>query len=418
MLHDHKQFLGAPVPLRRETVLTWVCGALCLALLGLLAARGILREPAGVSSYGALADAFLHGRLYVEKCPEIDCAVFNGRTYIIFPPLPALTLIPFVALTGLPAFKGAIALALIFAAISLFVWRRIFDEMNVDRVSANWLLAAIAFSSPLFYVVMKANGAWFMAQSLGFLMATLAIASALLWRNLWLACGFAALGFLCRQMLIFYPLFLLLLAMPAGERLMPPSFARIRSIALAALPVLAALALIFAYNYARFGNPLDTGYGHISNPGSTDYITRRLQDYGLFSPRYVLFNLYHLFLQGFHAEFDATHRVALTGIDWNGAALLVACPWIALAYYMKFDRIAVAGLAVIAVIAGITLFYHSNGYAQIGAMRYALDWLPIAFVLLARSARPEAFRALPLLVTIAIAMNALSIATSVFAAGR
>lgn len=418
MLHDHKAFLATPAPLRRESVLTWVCGALCIALLGLLAARGILREPAGVSSFGALADAFLHGRLHVERCPEIDCAVFGGKTYVIFPPLPALALLPFVALTGLPAFKGAIALAMIFAALALLIWRRIFAALDVNSVSANWLLAAIAFSSPLFYVVMKANGAWFMAQSLGFLMATLAIASVVLWRSLFFACVFAGLGFLCRQMLIFYPLFLLVLAMEPGEKVWRPSLSRIRSIALAALPVLAALALIFAYNYARFGNPLDTGYAHISNPGSEDYITRRLQDIGLFSPKYLIFNLYHLFLQGFHAEFDASHRVALTGIDWNGVALLVACPWIALAFYMKFDRVAAGGLVVIAIIAGITLFYHSNGYAQIGAMRYALDWLPVAFVLMARSARPEAFRALPLLVTIAIAMNALAIATSVLAAGR
>jgi len=418
MLHDHKQFLAPAVPLRRESVLTWITGVICLALIGLLAARGIWREPAGVSSYGALADAFIHGRLFVEACPEIDCAVFNGRTYIIFPPLPAVLLTPFVAITGLAAFKGAVALAALLVAVALYIWRRMFEAMNIERSTANWLVAAIAFSSPLFYVVMKSNGAWFFAQSVGFLMTTLALASIILWRNLLLACVFVGLGFLCRQMLIFYPLFLLLLAMSPEERLFKPSVARIKSVAIAALPVLAALAIIFAYNHARFGAPLDTGYGYISNPGSTDYITRRLQDYGLFSVHYVLFNLYHLLLQGFHAEFDAVHRVKLIGIDWNGAALLVACPWLALAFYMRFDRIAAAGLVVVGVIAGITLFYHSNGYAQIGTMRYALDWLPIIFVLMARSVKPEAFRALPLLVTIAIAMNTLSIATSIFAAGR
>jgi len=43
----------------------------------------------------------------------------------------------------------------------------------------------------------------------------------------------------------------------------------------------------------------------------------------------------------------------------------------------------VAGaLAVSAVIAGITLFYHSNGFSQYNAQRYALDWLPLLLVFL------------------------------------
>ncbi len=416
MLYDHMRVYHPLAPLKRETVLTFLCTAICVVLLAMLVARGLLREPAGASSFAALADAFLHGRLSVNGCPEIDCAVFNGQTYIIFPPLPALLLMPVVSITGLGAFKGATSIALVLAAISLALWRRIFEALRVERTAALWLVAAIAFSSPLYYVVLKGNGVWFFAQTAGFLMATLAIASVILWRSLALACLFAALGFLCRQMLIFYPLFLLVLALRPDEKLLRPSFARIRSIALAALPVIAALGLIFAYNYARFGNPLDTGYAYINNPGSQDYISGRIAEYGLFSTKYLLFNLYHFFLQGFHAEFGAMQHTRLTGIDWNGTALLIACPWIALLFYLHYDRVAAAGLTVIAVIAGITLFYHSNGYAQIGAARYTLDWMPIALVLMARSARPEAFRALPLLVTIAIVMNAMAIGTAIFAA--
>ena len=418
MLYDHTRVYHPLAPLKRETALTIVCTAICVILLAMLVARGLIREPAGASSFAALADAFLHGRLSVNGCPEIDCAVFNGQTYIIFPPLPALLLMPVVAITGLSAFKGAVSIAIVLAAVSLVLWRRIFEALRVERAAALWLVTAVAFSSPLYYVVLKGNGAWFFAQTVGFLMATLAIASVILWRSLALACLFAALGFLCRQMLIFYPLFLLVLALRPDEKLLRPSLARISSVALAALPVIAGLGMIFAYNYARFGNPLDTGYAYINNPGSQDYISGRIADYGLFSTKYLLFNLYHLFLQGFHAEFNALHQTGLTGIDWNGTALLIACPWIALMFYMHFDRVAGAGLAVIAVIAGITLFYHSNGYAQIGAMRYVLDWMPGALVLMARSTRPDAFRALPLLVTLAIAMNAMAIATAMFAAGK
>ena len=66
-----------------------------------------------------------------------------------------------VALTGLDAFKGAIPIAAVMAAFSLLLWRRLFEAMHVERAAAIWLVIAMAFSSPLYYVVLKANGAWF-----------------------------------------------------------------------------------------------------------------------------------------------------------------------------------------------------------------------------------------------------------------
>ena len=55
--------------------------------------------------------------------------------------------------------------------------------------------------------------------------------------------------------------------------------------------------------------------------------------------------------------------------------------------------------ATIAVIAGITLFYYSNGADQIATQRYVLDWLPILMVLMVRGERPPVFAGRPLLVT-------------------
>lgn len=410
-------FEPGAAPLSRETALTIICSALAAGFVLLLLARGLLSERVGASSFAALADAFLHGRLYIARCPEIDCAVFAGRTYVIFPPLPAVILSPVVALTGPAGFKGAIFIATLAGAVSLLVWRRILAELDVEHSARCWILAAIALTSPLYYVTLKAEGAWFFAQTLAFLFATLAIASVLIWNNLFLAGVFAALGFLCRQMLVFYPLFLLVISFGAQGRLWSPALVRMRAALLVGAPMAVAIGLMMAYNYARFGDGFDTGYRYISNPGAEGFLGARMAEEGLFSARYLVFNLYHLFLQGFHAEFDALLKVRLTGVDWNGTAALVACPWLALAFYMRFDRVAAAGIAVIALIAGITLFYHSSGYAQLGATRYILDWLPVALALMARTERPAAFRALPLLVVVSALMNAAAIATPMLAQG-
>ncbi|KMO42581.1 hypothetical protein VQ02_02590 [Methylobacterium variabile] len=398
----------------RNRALAFLAGLGALALLGLLILRGALRDP-GLNSHGALADAFLHGRLWVESCPEIDCALFQGRTYVIFPPLPAVVALPFVAVFGFPGFKGFVLLALALAGLSLWAWHRIFRALDVEDADAFWLLAAIAFASPLFQVTLRSEGVWFYAQAVGFLMTTLSLWAVICRRSLPLAGLFVALAFLCRQMAIFYPLFLLVLAMPREEGWRETARRLVRPVLLAGIPVVAALVAYFVYNYVRFGSPTETGYAFIHNPGSTGFIWRRITEVGLFSRDYVLFNVLYLFLQGIHFEFGGPYLTQLTGLDRSGSALLVMCPWLLLAFYARLDRAFAAGAVVIAIIAGITLFYHSNGADQTATQRYALDWLPILIVLMLRAERPRAYAALPLLVTWGILANAaVTLLTSVY----
>ncbi len=125
----------SPTPLRRERVLVAICALMCAALGVLLLARIGLRWGATASSYAALSDAFLHGRLWIEKCPEIDCALWQGRTYVIFPPLPATLLAPFVVFTG-AGFKGQMLVALALVVATLWLWRRIFRALEVERASS------------------------------------------------------------------------------------------------------------------------------------------------------------------------------------------------------------------------------------------------------------------------------------------
>lgn len=392
------------VSMRRDGVLAGLTAFAGFVLLALLLGRGALRD-AGVNSHGALADAFLHGRLWVERCPEIDCALFEGRTYVIFPPLPALLLTPFVALFGFPGFKGFVLLGLCLSGLSLFAWSRIFRALDVSRTERLWLLAALAFASPLYQVTLRSDGVWFFSQTVGFLMMTLSLWAVIVRGALPLAGLFVGLAFLCRQMAIFYPLFLLFLALPGGRPVLPSLSRLVKPVLLASLPVAAALAVYCAYNAARFGSPFETGYAYIHNPGQDSFIWRRITESGLFSRDYLLFNALYLFLQGIHFEFGGPRLTALTGFDKAGTALLVASPWLLLAFYARLDRVFAAGAAVIAVIAGITLFYHSNGAEQIATQRYALDWLPILIVLMVRGERPPAFAALPLLVTWGVVAN-------------
>ncbi len=295
-------------------------------------------------------------------------------------------------------------------AIGLWAWHRILRALDVEDADALWILAAIAFASPLFQVTLRSEGVWFYAQSVAFLMTTLSLWAVICRRSLPLAGLFVALAFLCRQMAIFYPLFLLVLALPRheGRRGEWRETARdlVRPVLLAGIPVALAVVAYCAYNYARFGSPTETGYAFIHNPGSAGFIWRRIAEVGIFSRDYLLFNTLYLFLQGIHFEFGGPYLTQLTGIDRSGASVLVMGPWLLLAVYARLDRAFAAGAVVVAIIAGITLFYHSNGADQTATQRYTLDWLPILIVLMLRGERPRAFAALPLLVTWGILANA------------
>ena len=109
-----------------------------LGLAAVLAAGLILQmlSEEGISnSYALLADSFLSGRLDVTECVDIDCAFYDGKYYVVFPPGPALVALPFVAVFGV-SFAGFIALTSVLSGASLVVWWRILGLLRVERMTA------------------------------------------------------------------------------------------------------------------------------------------------------------------------------------------------------------------------------------------------------------------------------------------
>ncbi|MEJ8572626.1 glycosyltransferase family 39 protein [Microbaculum marinum] len=390
----------------RGMVLLAVAGLLAAILLAGLLLRA-LTEPGDTNSYAPLADAFLHGRLDITGCVDVDCAIHDGRTWVIFPPLPAVLAMPFVAMFG-PGFAGFIALALVATAVSLWMWWRIFGRLSLDRPAAIWLLLALAFGTPLYYVTIRGDGVWFFAQSTAFLLVTFAIHQTLRGSTLWLAGLAIGLAFLSRQMSLFYLPFLFVLALRTDEPLISLRWPHWRRALALGLPVAAALAVYFLYNYARFGDPLDTGYGYMMPPGPDDrtMVDDRLDRYGLFSSAYLLFNVMYLFVQGFHLEFAGPTMTVPQMLDSAGTSLLAASPFVLLAVFAPLRRPVAIGVLTILIIAVPILFYHSNGFTQYNAQRYVLDWLPVLLVILAFALRrAHLLPALQVLVTYAIGLN-------------
>lgn len=377
----------------KHIAITTILGGLVLAFVGVLA-LAILREAPGSNSYALLAEGWLNGRFDTDKCFDGDCALYNGLTYIIFPPLPGAITLPFVALFGSDFRFFTVLSALAFAG-SGWLWWQIFRRQEAGRDQALLLVLLTLFATPLAFVVLRGDGVWFFAQSWGFFFSTAALYAALVRRNALLAGLFIGMAFLCRQMTILYLPVLYVLLLDANTAWYRIDFAAIkRALALAAFPIIAIL-IYFAYNYARFGSPLETGYSYIfplewDTAGSGGFFLRlRVRELGIFSPDYFLFNAIYMFIAGPHVDFAGRYMTEMAGFDINGASLFLVTPLLLIAFLGKWDRAFWFGLGTCAVVMGLTLLYHSNGFSQYSAQRYALDWLPILLVFLGRALKPE-----------------------------
>jgi len=158
---------------------------------------------------------------------------------------------------------------------------------------------------------------------------------------------------------------------------------------------LIAFAIYFAYNYLRFGSPMETGYSYIfpiewqgTEYDAGQFLKDRVRDLGIFSRQYFPFNAIYMFIAGPHVEFGGKYMTDMVSFDVNGASLFLVTPVFLLALLAPWNRSFWFGLGTVAIILGMTLFYHSNGFSQYSAQRYALDWLPILLIFLARGVQP------------------------------
>ena len=387
-------------------VLFAIAALMALALLGGLALYAFLENP-GSNSYALLAEAFLNGRLDTTTCFDGDCARFEDKIFVMFPPVPAIIALPFVALFGVE-FSGFVLISALAFALSVWLWWQIFEGLKLDRDVAIWLLLGLAFATPLYYVTIRGDGVWFFAQSIGFAFTSLAIHQMVRGGSLIVAGACIGAAFLCRQMAVFYLPFLFALSLDRFEPLISFSRDHIIRVLKLGLPVAAAVGVYLAYNYLRFGDPMQTGYPYMMGAEMAEggsIINYRLAEHGLWSLAYFLFNTVYLFLQGFHLEFTGNSMVEPLALDPSGTAILAASPFVLFAFFAPMRRPVLIGVVTILAIAVPTLFYHSNGFSQYNVQRYALDWLPILFYILAVALAERDLRGLALLVTYGIGLN-------------
>jgi len=371
-----------PAPSRSQAA---VVGLAVAAVAVLVYWLGNHNFNAGHPDFYYLADAFLHGRTWIDRdLGPYDVIYFAGRVYVPFGLFPAVILTPLVALlgpTGAAELEPVVNAVLAGAGVGLAWW--VAGRIGVDRLNDRLMLVVLlGFSTQIWWVTTR-GGVWHTGQLVATIL-TLFLLAELYGRGRPVLMGLLiGAAFLCRAPDAFaLPATAIWVAMVSQRQAsrMHGVWAAVRGLpwlgwVQLALGFLPALVLFVSYNVARFGSPLESGYGLAVLPDWLEALRRQ----GMFSPRHVAMNLeYFLFkLPTFSASFPFFRP------DGLGMSVLFTSPGLLLALRAPWrdprSRIlAVAGLLVLVP----TLFYYGGGWLQYG-YRYFLDSMPFVWALVA-----------------------------------
>ncbi len=398
------------------------------------------------------ANAFLHGRLDIvpEHAKNVNliekaCNAFEAdgscrpgeKLYITHPPMPAIILLPVVALFGLDinATLVSVVIAALTVPIVFAVTRKFSDQLSTQA----WFTALFFFGTIYWYTASN-GGVWFFSHTVAILFLFAAVYTTLVRKNIYLTGMFLGAAFLSRQTTAMsLPFFLIMHAdtwlleaegKTLGQRL------QLEPLVLFAVGAAPFVLFDFAFNYLRFGNPLESGYSYseqvhqpqlafVYSHGIFDisYVRRHIPVFFEGMPivqtggPYILPSWAGMAVWATTPAFLYSLFVGLRDrkVVAGGAALLavaaaiiisraVAGAWdtewatqqfaygvnlwpfyamIALAVFMGFklrDRLVIACWAAIIAVTMTNFTFAASGWAQFG-YRYALDFYPFLFLL-------------------------------------
>jgi len=348
-----------------------------VAVIAILVASGF--KPTPYNNFVLLADAFRHGRVWIDwPGPYIDALPYRGRYYVIEAPLPAVLLLPAVLVSGTAV--NQTMLAALLGGVATFAAYDIARTLAVPRHTTLWLCAFMLLGTDLFWCAMLGD-VWFIAHVASVAFTLLALRELLGARRGALVALYAACAVESRfAMVLVLPVYAALLwwGTGTGAALAARRRAPGRSLAAFLLALVPLAGLWVGYNVARWGVPYDIGYTawyHQDAAGQPQGSPFRLA--------YVPDQLYSFFIR--YPDYRPAFPYLMP--SFAGIALTWSSPALALALRARRPRRFTCALWLATLLcAAPNLAYYVNGYAQFG-MRHALDFEPFLFVLIALGCR-------------------------------
>lgn len=326
----------------------------------------------GADRLMVLADRIAQGHLDSSTFAHtVDSVLVDGRYVLAVGPMQVVPYLPFVPVPALQAVAPYVA-GLIPGLLSAWLALPLARAYGAGGSSVYWVATFTAFGTLLFYVSVFGD-LYYLAHAESFLGLTIVLIE---WagRRRPAVLGLAfALSILARPttVLATLPFAIALLRDPDGRWRKASSFA---------LPIALSAVIYAAYDWARFGSPIETGYG-ISHLVEPTLIARRAL--GVFSLAHVPENIRLALLQGLAPR----ARPPFLAPDPHGLSMLLVSPGLLISVRAGFREALPRRLWIAAALVALPIFlYYGGGYVQYG-FRYSLDFTPFLVALVALGTR-------------------------------
>lgn len=349
-----------------------------LILLGMMLVMWtVLHMVTGIKALGSTAYntytlqalAWRDGRTWVDNLVYLELAIFEDRFYVSFPPVPSVVLYPLTFIFGADTPDNL--LVKLYACAACLMMYFAFRWAAYSKVQSALGAFLLAFASSLLPLTLE-GAVWYHAQVLGFFLVTAAICLIAMDKPT-PALFLYALAVGCRPFNALYGLPLMLiyisLCLKSGQDL-KYCIRRMWKGVVLGLMVAAAYA---AYNFVRFGNPLEFGHNYLPEFSFQGGVQ--------FSLGHILNNIKTFWMA---MPFDV--QGSTFTLRSFGFSMFIACPALTLlviwfAQDLLKKRMTVEKTLIFVCFAAhmfLLLMHRTFGGFQFGA-RYCADLVPYAF---------------------------------------
>lgn len=324
-----------------------------------------------------LTNSFLSGDLYFKQIPDkvdgyADTSYFNGKYFWPLGVFPSILLIPFVSLFGTSFRQGFISLPL--TILNFIFLSIIFNKISGRRLSSFILSFAYIFSSA-YIMVGSFPFSWYFAHVVASTCLTFSVYFTLVKPKPFLSGLFFSFAFLTRISISLGVVFFLFYYFVFERDIF------IKRVVRFATPVFIGIIIFFWYNYARFGNIMETGYRY-QIMGLPEIVANR--DIGMWSIRHIPTNIYLFMLKTPVIIYSEGSKI-IQGIrpsHW-GMSFLFTSPVLLLLLFSDFKKKTNLISLISALFIAVFLFgSYGLGAYQYG-YRFALDFQLFLFLIIA-----------------------------------
>ena len=322
-----------------------------------------------------LADSFLHGRVDIQGADEFlgELIPVGGKLFVIYPPMPAVLLLPFVAIWG-TNFSQALA-SFIFGGLNVSLFYLLMRRLTQDLKIQIWITLLFSFGTIHWYLA-SWGSAWYFAHVISFLFLTLAIYETFTKQRPFYVGILLGASYLSRlPTILSLPFFIIMLShkwildskeLPFLNRL------NIKPLIKLCFGLGIFVIINFAYNYVRFGNPFDVAYSMLN-------ISQEPWYKALFSLSYIPQHLSVLIFKTPSFVSDPPYLVP----SMSGMSIFLTTPAFLYAFFSGIrNRVALACWLAIIPVAFLIFIKGGTGFTMFG-YRYAMDFYPFLLILTA-----------------------------------